>query len=196
MNCKAFRSMMLDYETGDLPEKTRQQWENHLIVCADCNREWNEWLKTARLLEKHEDIEPGADFMPRLYLKLAREEKRPHVRSSVIPWFMAFPKLGMAIAGLVLIFAITFVVWHGFSSKTPEPAGIFNEITLSKSNVPEFKYLAYTEEILFPKELPSYSIEESSEDNIFPYEKFGNPRIDSLGSYDDLAQLILEKNRR
>ncbi|MCL5037570.1 MAG: hypothetical protein M1269_10730 [Chloroflexi bacterium] len=200
MNCSVFKTMMPDYETESLPGTTRLKWEEHLKSCAGCRLEWEEWMKTARLLDLHEEIEPEADFMPRLYVKLAMEDRKPRPESGVLPWFLAFPKAGMAIAGLLLVLGITWFAWSGLlQHNTPVPAvtqaAVSAPAAISEKHVADLKNFAGAGNNLLPEKIPAYNAEETPLEKVFAYDEFGNIGIDLVGE-KDIAQLILDENRR
>lgn len=193
MDCNLFRKSMLDYETRNLKDNERNNCESHLKSCNVCSREWNEWQRTAELLGSLEEIETGADFMPGLYIKLAREDKKVQVKSQAIPWFMIFPKPVMAIAGLLVIIGILFALFH-VSGKNTYIADLSN----TRSEYSQISYLTNLGTaggLILPEKLPAYSSEPESDDSSL-YNDFSSPKVEIFAEHEDLAQLVLDYNRR
>jgi hypothetical protein len=63
MNCQHFDETLADGDVGSLSPDVRQEFERHLLECADCTRRLRELTLTAEILKgigSYEDLEAPA----------------------------------------------------------------------------------------------------------------------------------------
>lgn len=58
ITCKEFEDFMLDYLDGELPQRQRQRFEWHLLVCREC-REYLAAYERAKSVCRKVLLEPG-----------------------------------------------------------------------------------------------------------------------------------------
>jgi anti-sigma factor RsiW len=64
MTCREFADFMMDYLSGDLSATTRQDFERHLSLCANCRTYLAGYAETVRLGRRafqHDDADVPAE---------------------------------------------------------------------------------------------------------------------------------------
>lgn len=96
MDCRRVKSLFEDYLDGTLPERDRQEMENHIATCPLCREELEKEKKVWSLVGGGIDVEVGPGFVGKVIEEL---EKKRFIRR-LLKWC----------AVLVLSFALSLLV--------------------------------------------------------------------------------------
>ncbi len=93
MNCNEVRSVLQDYVTRELAPERRAGVDEHVVGCAECQRELALLTALVSSLDSQPVVEPEADFTARVIRRLPG-----HRRAPMSPWWSlaAVPALGAA----------------------------------------------------------------------------------------------------
>jgi len=134
MTCEEARENLAEFTVGALDETTRGAVRAHLSECADCRREHDELLATARLLDTAELLEPSRDLWPEVKAALGEREaaRAPWWQLDWLPrprWAIAS---GAAAAAAVAAIALAVLLPHApehprIPMATDEDAALFTQ---------------------------------------------------------------------
>ena len=60
MTCREFADFMMEYLSGELPSKSRVQFEHHLSLCVNCRKYLTSYEETVKLGKRAFDDEDAA----------------------------------------------------------------------------------------------------------------------------------------
>lgn len=63
MNCKYTKLLLSHYVEQELVTKRRKGLEHHLQACLTCRREMDKMLKTVRIIQNVEEVDPPRDYL-------------------------------------------------------------------------------------------------------------------------------------
>jgi hypothetical protein len=80
MKCHDARNSMAEYVQGDLTGIDAENIKLHIDSCADCQKEYNAFVKSWEVLGEWKDVEPSYNFNARFRDLIANEEKSGIIR--------------------------------------------------------------------------------------------------------------------
>ena len=60
MTCREFADFMMDYLSGEIPQESRAQFEQHLRVCVNCRKYLTSYEETVKLGKRAFDDDDAA----------------------------------------------------------------------------------------------------------------------------------------
>lgn len=116
MNCEETKELLSPYLDGMTGDHERQEIENHLQKCPDCQKELEELKKLLNALHSLERVKPPKDFLFRV--KKALNEEKSEDAHIPFPNLRYFKYAG--VAAVFLVFSLSF--YYSFEGRKQEIA--------------------------------------------------------------------------
>jgi predicted anti-sigma-YlaC factor YlaD len=109
MSCQKTQSSFDERLDGRLNESQQTAFDEHIVACADCHREWRAYAGAWTALERQADIEPSFGFVERTLRRL----DEPPVAVRAWSWQPAFRWATLA----VTVVALSMGAWISHERK-------------------------------------------------------------------------------
>jgi len=114
MDCDYIKKMIPIFLDGELHPEERDQVQEHILYCADCKTEFDEYIKTWNVLNDVEDIEPEPAYMSRFWTEFAaRTPWYQKIALSFQGYFFKRKTLA-GIASLCAVVIVSFLVFLNY----------------------------------------------------------------------------------
>jgi len=116
MGCREIREQISEYLDGRMSPADRQEMEAHLFSCADCRKEYEALLATARLLRAMPEMPAPEGFLESVRDRIERDKVVPlwsRAANRINEGLNKVPLRAMTVAAsVVLVILVTLVATH------------------------------------------------------------------------------------
>ena len=145
MNCHKVKALLIPFLEGELPGKSKEKIEEHLKVCASCQKEAEQLSKSWQMLDRYAAPKLKDDFTVNLMQKIRLERAKIIKDSYKSPRF-SFWRLSPVLASLVIVVFI-FSLIHKRRIRNEQPVEVvFNVPHNVVQDVPQETKAAVTDE--------------------------------------------------
>lgn len=108
MNCAQIKKIISIYIDGQLDNKQKEFLNAHLKACPNCQKIYDEYIKTWQSLEKFSSIDAPSNFNTLFWEKVKQQEKEPLSTRPVFVFPAFSRRLAYTLASIVIIISLTF----------------------------------------------------------------------------------------
>ncbi len=109
MDCERAKELFIDYHDGDIGSADRRELEKHLADCAECGKEWDEYLRCVGEVSGMHVLAPSDEFVSRVKKTIGRRS-RGRFFGDTKPFSLSFALVSFI---LILLFLLAYLFLAG-----------------------------------------------------------------------------------
>jgi len=163
--CNEIVELIAENIDGELDEESRVQVEEHLAVCQDCKREFEDMMYVVDLCRTLPEEELPEGFSEQLHERLVEEKSRQERINKVVVLRKRYAKIFSSIASVFLI----MVLVKGFVNNGFLGLGNYNKSTQNQAHKEAAEFAVRQEADVKAESAPSEAKSEIASANVEPF---------------------------